>query len=158
MMIAISALGAVVGFGVLFGALAAQFRRLEQSQTSLAARNVELERATQAVRDSEERFRQLYEASSDWFWETDADHRRTYLSPNFEQITGLKAADYLGKRREQYGDMSIQPDSWREHIAKEDALAAASRELLEETSLVVKPEDWRLPFSPMPPATPNASA
>jgi PAS domain S-box-containing protein len=116
-MIAISALGAVVGFGILFGALAAQFRRLEQSQTSLSARNVELERATQAVRDSEERFRQLYEASSDWFWETDADHRRTYLSPNFEQITGLKAADYLGKRREQYGDTSIQPDEWREHIA-----------------------------------------
>jgi PAS domain S-box-containing protein len=120
-MIAVSALGAVVGFAILFGALAAQFRRLEQSQASLADRNAELERATQALRDSEERFRQLFEAASDWFWETDADHRRTYLSPNFEQITGLKVADYLGKRREQYGDTSINADGWRQHIATIEA-------------------------------------
>jgi PAS domain S-box-containing protein len=69
------------------------------------------------LRHSEERFRQLFEAASDWFWETDVEHRRTYLSPNFEKVTGLNAAAYLGKRREEYGDTSLHPEGWREHLA-----------------------------------------
>ncbi len=41
--LAICALCAVIGFVVLFSALAAQFRRLKQSEASLAARNLDLE-------------------------------------------------------------------------------------------------------------------
>ncbi|HWK48085.1 MAG TPA: ATP-binding protein [Stellaceae bacterium] len=41
--ISIVALCSIVGFAVLFRALAAQFRRIEQSEASLAARNIDLE-------------------------------------------------------------------------------------------------------------------
>jgi signal transduction histidine kinase len=41
--IALGALGAVIGFAILFHVLAKQFRRLEQSESSLAARNADLE-------------------------------------------------------------------------------------------------------------------
>ncbi|HEU4644868.1 MAG TPA: EAL domain-containing protein [Burkholderiales bacterium] len=37
-------------------------------------------RATRALRASEERFRQLTALSADWFWETDAEHRITWLT------------------------------------------------------------------------------
>ena len=37
-------------------------------------------RATRALRASEERFRQLTALSADWFWETDAEHRVTWLT------------------------------------------------------------------------------
>ena len=36
--------------------------------------------ATLALRVSEERFRHLTSLSADWFWETDAEHRITWLS------------------------------------------------------------------------------
>jgi signal transduction histidine kinase len=41
--IALGALGAVIGFAILFHVLAKQFRRLERSESSLAARNADLE-------------------------------------------------------------------------------------------------------------------
>ncbi|MEX2241711.1 MAG: PAS domain S-box protein, partial [Burkholderiales bacterium] len=37
-------------------------------------------RATRALRASEERFRNLTALSADWFWETDAEHRITWLT------------------------------------------------------------------------------
>lgn len=37
------------------------------------------------------------QSASDWFWETDADLRITYLSAGFENGTGLAAADTLGR-------------------------------------------------------------
>src|SRR5205085_11302119 len=41
--IGLGALGGTIGFAILFRVLAAQFRRLEQSEASLAARNADLE-------------------------------------------------------------------------------------------------------------------
>ena len=73
------------------------------------------------LRESEERFRQLFEAASDWFWETDADLRLTYVSDNFEQITGRSTRSSLGKRRDEYGDTTIDPEGWREHMAALEA-------------------------------------
>ncbi len=52
-------------------------------------------------RRSEGRFRDFGETSSDWFWETDANHRYTYLSRNFERFTGTSASTMLGKPRDE---------------------------------------------------------
>ena len=41
---------------------------------------------------SERRFRDYAEAAADWFWETDADLRFTYMSENVERIVGVPAA------------------------------------------------------------------
>ena len=45
-----------------------------------------------------ERYRQLFEAASEWFWETDAENRLTYVSPNIEAALGLPPSAYMGKR------------------------------------------------------------
>ena len=41
-----------------------------------------------ALRDSEQRYRTLLEATSDWFWELDADLRISRISPNSEKAIG----------------------------------------------------------------------
>ncbi|HEX9842996.1 MAG TPA: PAS domain S-box protein, partial [bacterium] len=71
--------------------------------------------AEDALRASEARFRDFAHASSDWLWETDAEHRLSYLSDEFERITGERRENYIGKRREELaGDMD-DADKWGEY-------------------------------------------
>ncbi|MFR0690583.1 EAL domain-containing protein [Enterobacterales bacterium AE_CKDN230030158-1A_HGKHYDSX7] len=64
---------------------------VDQYQRSLKASNLALE-------TSELRFRAIAEASSDWIWETDENHRLTYLSARFETLTGYSIEAWLGRR------------------------------------------------------------
>jgi PAS domain S-box-containing protein len=43
--------------------------------------------------------RELIEASADWLWETDADHRFSWFSEDFEPLTGLDPEAVLGRSR-----------------------------------------------------------
>lgn len=47
--------------------------------------------------DSEERFRDLAEAASDWIWETDDQGRLCYLSSRFSEVTGHDVKRWLGR-------------------------------------------------------------
>ncbi len=51
----------------------------------------------EALRKSEERFRQVVENAEEWIWEVDAQGLFTYLSPVVERILGVKPEDMLGK-------------------------------------------------------------
>lgn len=53
-------------------------------------------RADLALQESETRFRDLIEQTSDWVWQTDADDRFTYVSPQVEYILGYAPAQVLG--------------------------------------------------------------
>jgi PAS domain S-box-containing protein len=69
-------------------------------------------RAEEALRESEERFRQLAENISDLFWIKTSDFKRVlYLSPAYERITGQSA-------RERYRDQDYQP--FLDRIVPED--------------------------------------
>ena len=59
----------------------------------------QMKQAKEALRESEQRFRDFSRSSADWYWETDADLRFTYLSENFEHNSGLRPADVLGRSR-----------------------------------------------------------
>ena len=50
-----------------------------------------------ALAESEERFRDVAEAASDWIWETDEQARLTFLSNRFRQITGYEPKQWLGR-------------------------------------------------------------
>jgi PAS domain S-box-containing protein len=60
-------------------------------------------------RRSEERFRQLSEAASDWFWEADAEGRLTYLSPKYETLHGRAISQILGNRLADVPGVTIAP-------------------------------------------------
>ncbi len=47
----------------------------------------------------EARFRDFSKSSADWFWESDASHRLTFISEQFEVAMGVHIAEIIGKRR-----------------------------------------------------------
>ena len=106
LIIAIGTLGAVIGFSILFRALAVQFRRLGQRSLELAK--------------SEARFRGFALTSSDWFWETDKDHRFTYVSDGIRAF-GDDPTSCTGRSRV---ELAANPGSdaakWQEHLAMLD--------------------------------------
>ncbi|MCC7373384.1 MAG: PAS domain S-box protein [Verrucomicrobiales bacterium] len=54
-------------------------------------------RAVEALRVSEERYRNLVETSSDWIWEVDREARYTYASPRIREILGYTPEEVLGR-------------------------------------------------------------
>lgn len=60
-----------------------------------------LQMSTQALEASEERFRAVAEAASDWIWEIDGEQRITYLSGRFNAVTGFSNQQWLGQDIEQ---------------------------------------------------------
>ena len=67
--------------------------------------------------ESEKRFKDFAETTSDYFWEMDADLRFSYFSDHFEEITGITQATLLGKTREETGIPQVDSDIWEEHLA-----------------------------------------
>lgn len=52
-----------------------------------------------ALSESETRFRDLVNASSDWYWQTDENHCFTYISDRFNKATGMSNSYFIGKTR-----------------------------------------------------------
>jgi len=70
--------------------------------------------------ESEARFRDMAEVSSDWFWETGPDHRFTYMSQGVHMI-GADSSQFIGKLREEIGTPTQTEDeraAWLEFAAK----------------------------------------
>ena len=55
-------------------------------------------RAEEMLRGSEERFRSLVETTSDWIWETDAENRYTYASPQSRDLLGYEPEEIIGRK------------------------------------------------------------
>ncbi len=84
----------------------------------IAARNAE---ARDALRHSEQRFRDFASASSDWYWEQDENLRFTYLSPSATRHSGMKVADHIGKTRRETKPLSLTEEEWAAHEARLNA-------------------------------------
>jgi len=109
-LIASAALGAAIGFAMLFRALAARSRKLEQQTAELA-------KTADALRDSEARFRDFARTSSDWFWETDEHHRFTFVSDEI-RLFGQDPSDRIGRKRSELAvDRPEDARLWEEHDA-----------------------------------------
>ena len=54
-------------------------------------------RATQTLKDSEDRFRGLVETTSDWIWEVDKNGTYTYASPRVKELLGYTPEEVLGR-------------------------------------------------------------
>ena len=119
-------------------------RKLEKKAMELEEANAALRRdvarrelAEAALRDSEQRFRQLAENIEEVFWISDADKRRVlYVSPAYEAVWGRSVAS-----------LYAQPGEWLEAIHPEDrervARTAATLQVqgrYDETYRIVRPD------------------
>ncbi|WP_051610227.1 ATP-binding protein [Terasakiella pusilla] len=80
----------------------------------------EIDHREKEIRLNEARFRDIAEATSDWFWETDSNARYSLVSDRFFEITGFKRQDLMGKTRLEFCAMSGQdredPEKWSLHL------------------------------------------
>ena len=68
--------------------------------------------------DSEKRFRELTELSADWFWETDAEHRITWLSGGTPVATLFGTAPTYGKRFWELPGIEVEPRALEAHLER----------------------------------------
>ncbi len=54
------------------------------------------------------------ESNENWFWETDEEHRFTWISDNYERIHGIKRSLFYGRRRTDIND-TLQSNNLRQH-------------------------------------------
>lgn len=81
-------------------------------------------RAAQALRLSEERFRHLTSLSADWFWETDAQHRVSWISggPSAAALFGSELAH--GRKLWDVPGVMVEPRTLVEHFERLEELDA----------------------------------
>jgi diguanylate cyclase (GGDEF)-like protein/PAS domain S-box-containing protein len=76
------------------------------------------------LRESEVRFRSLTEMSSDFYWESDAEHRLTHRSAADEKLSTVsvfRQGAQLGERRWEIPYLSPDEAGWQAHRAVHDA-------------------------------------
>lgn len=84
-------------------------------------------RATQALRLSEERFRDVLEASGEYVWETDAAWRYTFLSERVETVLGYARHEMIGRAPREFMPLG-EAQAMDEWFAGRAALAEGFRD------------------------------
>jgi PAS domain S-box-containing protein len=80
-----------------------------------------LQKAFDALRESEERFRDYAETASDWLWETAPDQRITHISEHVNRY-GITSSSLTNLARWEYAtDVETEPEKWRRHREMIDA-------------------------------------
>ena len=93
-----SAEGEFLGYNGTIVDVSARYEALDQVRRSEAE-----------LRQREERFRGLTSLSSDWYWETDAQDRFTFLSEGLYRLFGTQPEYVLGQTRRQRAADTEQP-------------------------------------------------
>jgi PAS domain S-box-containing protein len=77
----------------------------------------ERKRAEEALRGSEAKFRDYAESASDWYWETDPDHKFTRLTEDERRLArGLATVSRIGVARWEFAtDVQSEPEKWELH-------------------------------------------
>src|SRR5580693_10725201 len=81
-------------------------------------------RAEDALRESEQRFRDFTESASDWYWETGPDHRfiTHFVSEQLLDKIGVLPNSRIGMLRRDFArDLEEEAEKWRLHMATLDA-------------------------------------
>ena len=91
--------------------------RLHSFSLDLRNEIAERERTEQALRASEQRFRDFAATTSDWFWEMDAELRFSWFSDRYRHQTGEGVSTRLGRRRDEVGLRDPGDDDWDAHLA-----------------------------------------
>ena len=84
---------------------------------SLVGQFLRRKEAEEVLRESEERFRALTKASSDWYWEQDAELRFVAMGSAIVNKTGISASSHIGKRRWDLPALNLSEADWAAHRA-----------------------------------------
>jgi len=83
---------------------------MRQQATGRRRAERQARRMTEKLRFDETRWHDFSQSASDWFWETDEQHRLSYLSDNFQKNYGVNPDQLLGKtRQELVAESTINP-------------------------------------------------
>ena len=72
--------------------------------------------AKRKLTESEQRFRDFTSVASDWCWETDKDHKFTFLTDAFEAFTGVSPKELLGRSRSELPILEEDRPTLKAHI------------------------------------------
>jgi PAS domain S-box-containing protein len=77
----------------------------------------ERKRAEEALRESEAKFRDYAESASDWYWETDPDHKFTRVTDYERRLArGFASVSRIGLARWEFAtDVESEPEKWELH-------------------------------------------
>jgi PAS domain-containing protein len=70
-------------------------------------------RAFDLLAESESRYRNAAESGSDWAWETDTEHRISWISPHYVDASPMPVGQILGKRRWEFAAEAPDSPLWR---------------------------------------------
>ncbi|UVL60472.1 EAL domain-containing protein [Pseudomonas sp. B21-032] len=117
-------LGAMLVLGLL---MVYFFRYALRTSRQIDANLRRLQASNLALEASEQRFRAVAEAASDWIWETDSHHRLSYLSQRFVAVTGFQSEDWLGQPLNQLLSCETTPlIQWLDNQADSDSQQVAN--------------------------------
>ncbi|MEW5728368.1 MAG: PAS-domain containing protein, partial [Pseudomonadota bacterium] len=74
-------------------------------------------RVEDALLESEQRFRDLAESASDWFWEVDENLEFTFVSGRVRQVLGVGPGHFLGTNFAKLADAAESPKAWEDQRA-----------------------------------------
>ena len=74
-------------------------------------------RAEDALREGEAKFRDYAESASDWYWETDPDHKFTHLTEDERRLArGVATVSRMGVAQWEFAtDVQSEPEKWELH-------------------------------------------
>ena len=77
----------------------------------------ERKRAEESLQESEAKFRDYAESASDWYWETDPDHKFTRLTEDERRLArGFATVSRIGVARWEFAtDVQSEPEKWELH-------------------------------------------
>ena len=96
-------------------------RRARASAAALDRSARLLRAANEELAASRHRFRDFAEAASDWFWESAADHRYTYVSERLPELLGGDPAPVFGGSLLDLGGLVEDADTWLDYLADIEA-------------------------------------
>lgn len=103
-----------VSFGLILGATAQRLFGRGKAARSVA------QAPSESLDEDLARFRDVLELGYDWLWETDEQHRLTYLSSRFAEITGHSPDSLIGRSRFELTNADMSDPFWASHKATLD--------------------------------------
>jgi len=105
------AIPAIIAISMIILAIVLVNRRLRQDMTKLRE-------AEHTLEQSEDRFRQLANVSSDWLWETNDELKITHMTDGFLDLLGMEASSLLGKSWELFqSSREVLKPHWQQHLS-----------------------------------------